>query len=100
MVKHIILWKLKESLTEEEQSVVKADAKRELEALCGNIPGLLSLELITEGMASSNADMMLDSSFENEEALKGYQVHPLHVAAANGFVRPFTELRLCMDYNV
>ena len=42
--------------------------------------------------------MMLDTSFTDEEALKGYQVHPEHVAVANGYVRPFTEVRLCLDY--
>ena len=100
MVKHIILWKLKSELTEEGKLTAKKNAKRELEALCGNIPGLISLTLVTEGLASSNADMMLDSAFESEAALGGYQSHPLHVAAANGFVRPFAEVRLCMDYNI
>jgi hypothetical protein len=41
---------------------------------------------------------MLDSLLESEEALKAYQTHPDHVAAANNFVRPFTEVRMCMDY--
>ena len=41
---------------------------------------------------------MLDSDLESEEALKGYQSHPAHVAVANTYVRPFTEVRLCMDY--
>ena len=100
MIKHVILWKLKESLSESEKAEAKINAKRELEALVGNVPGLLSLTLVTEGLASSNADMMLDCALESEDALKGYQVHPLHVAAANGFVCPFAEIRLCMDYEV
>ena len=98
MVKHIILWKLKESLTEAEKAETKANAKAALETLAGKIPGLLSIKLHISGLASSNADMMLDSSFESEEALKCYQSHPDHVAAANGFVRPFTETRLCLDF--
>ncbi len=98
MVKHIILWKLKESLTEDEKAQAKKNAKEALEGLNGKIPGLLSVSVVIDGLASSNCDMMLDTSFENEEALKGYQVHPEHVAVANGFVRPFTEVRLCMDY--
>ena len=36
--------------------------------------------------------------FENEAALKGYAVHPAHVAVANAKVRPFTQTRLCLDY--
>ena len=98
MVKHIILWNLKSEFSDEEKAKIKSDAKRELEALKGQIPGLIDIKLYTEGLASSNADMMLDTSFESEEALKGYQVHPEHVAVANGYVRPYTELRLCLDY--
>ena len=41
---------------------------------------------------------MLDSTLESAEALEGYQKHPLHVAAANAFVRPFTKTGLCIDY--
>ena len=41
---------------------------------------------------------MLDSCFENEEALKGYAVHPAHVAVADGKVRPHTVSRVCLDY--
>ena len=48
--------------------------------------------------ASSNADLMLYSVFENEDALKGYAVHPKHVAVADGKVRPFTEIRSCIDF--
>lgn len=43
---------------------------------------------------------MLDSTFESEEALKGYAVHPKHVAVADGKVRPYTANRVCMDYEV
>ena len=41
---------------------------------------------------------MLDTTLTSEEALKGYQVHPAHVAAADTYVRPYTEIRMCMDY--
>ena len=41
---------------------------------------------------------MLDSAMESVEALKGYAVHPAHVAAADNFVRPYTEIRLCLDF--
>ena len=98
MVKHIILWKLKETLTEEEKERVKAGIKEGLEGLKGKIPGLLDIKVQANGLPSSNADMMLDSSFESEEALKGYSVHPVHVEVADTKVRPYTEIRLCLDY--
>ncbi len=98
MVKHVILWKLKEEITGNAKEKVLLEMKENLEALVGKVPGLVSLEIVTEPLASSNADVMLDSVLESEGALKGYQSHPDHVAVANTYVRPFTEVRLCMDY--
>ena len=100
MVKHVILWQLKDELTKEQISEVKAGIKSGLEGLKGAIPGLIDIKVVTEGLASSNADVMLDSTFESEEALKGYAVHPKHVAVADGKVRPYTVSRVCMDYEV
>ena len=97
MVRHIILWKLKE-LPEAEKAAVKANIKKGLEGLRGAIPGLLDIRVRTAGLASSNADVMLESSFADEAALKGYAVHPAHVKVADTFVRPFTEIRLCLDF--
>ena len=98
MVKHVILWQLKDELSEAEKTAVKADIKAGLEGLAGQIPGLVEIKVQTEGLASSNADLMLDSSFEDEASLKGYAVHPAHVAVADGVVRPNTKLRVCLDY--
>ncbi len=64
MVKHIILWQLKDELSEEQKIEVKAGIKAGLEGLAGQIPGLIEIHVETEGLASSNADLMLDSSFE------------------------------------
>ena len=97
MVKHIILWKLKETLTEEEKTAARAEAKRRLENLNGKIDGMISLKVVTDRLPSSNADMMLDSEFETAEALAGYQTNPLHVEAAT-YVRSVVESRLCLDF--
>lgn len=98
MVKHIILWQLKDELSDMEKQTVKAGIKSGLEGLTGQIPGLVEISVQTEGLASSNADVMLYSVFEDEAALKGYAVHPKHVAVADGKVRPFTKTRLCLDF--
>ena len=100
MVKHVILWNLKESLSDAEKEEVKKGAKEGLENLIGKIPGLIDIKVNTVGLPSSNADMMLDSTFESAEALKGYSKHPEHVAVADSKVRPFTARRVCMDYEV
>ncbi len=100
MVKHIILWTLKDEFSEDEKSNIKAGIKEGLESLKGKIPGLVEIKVNINGLSSSNADLMLDSLFENEEALKGYAVHPEHVKVADGKVRPYTKLRSCLDYEV
>ncbi len=100
MVKHVILWQLKDELTASEKKEVKKGIKEGLEGLAGKIPGLLEIKVQIEGLASSNVDVMLDSSFTDEEALKAYAVHPEHVAVADGKVRPYTKTRACLDYEV
>ncbi len=95
MVKHIILWKLKEEYNNE---TVKSGIKNGLEGLKGVIPGLIEIEVQTECLESSNADVMLYSVFSDENALKGYAVHPEHNKVADTLVRPFTESRSCIDF--
>lgn len=100
MVKHIILWTLKE-MPDAEKEAVKAGIKTGLEALKGKIPGLVDIKVVTEGrLGSSTADLMLDSTFESAEALKGYSKHPEHVAVADGKVRPYTAARACLDFEI
>ena len=70
MVKHIILWTLNPELSEEEKATVKAGIKAGLEGLLGKVPGLLDIK-----------------------------VH-IHVAVANGKVRPYTVQRSCLDFEI
>lgn len=100
MVKHVILWTLKEEYTAEEKEEIKKGIKEGLEGLKGVVPGLLEIQVNTKPLASSNCDLMLDSLLVDEEALKGYAVHPAHVEVATTKVRPFTASRVCMDYEV
>ena len=100
MVKHVILWQLRDELSDMEKSAVMQEIKAGLEGLAGKIPGLLEVHVNINGLPSSTADLMLDTTFESAEALKGYAVHPAHVAVADGKVRPFTKTRMCLDYEV
>ena len=103
MVRHVILWKLKE-MPAAEQETVKADIKAGLEGLAGQIPGLTEIHENMSGiediLRSANADLMLDTTFVDEAALKGYAVHPAHVVVADGKVRPYTAVRTCLDFEV
>ncbi len=98
MVKHLILWQLKSDLTDEEKIRVKTGMKEGLEGLAGRIPGLLDIRVQIKSLPSSTADVLLDSTFADEASLKGYSVHPAHVEVANTKVRPFTEVRMCLDF--
>lgn len=95
MVKHIILWTLKEEFKTES---IKKGIKEGLEGLMGKIDGLLEIKVETNPLESSNVDIMLYSVFEDEEALKGYSIHPEHVKVADTFVRPYTKTRNCIDF--
>ena len=100
MIKHVILWKIKEGKSAKEKEEIKANVKKGLEGLAGQIPGLLEIKVQTESLESSTADLMLNSSFENQEALKSYASHPAHVAVADSAVRPNMEVRMCLDYEI
>ena len=101
MVKHIILWKLREELSAEEKETVKAGIKAGLEGLQGVVPGLQSVHVQTDGVLhSSSADVMLDCTLESPEALQGYAQHPAHQEVANTKVRPYTAVRTCLDFEI
>ena len=93
MVKHIVVYTLKEG-------VEKAEAIRMigslLEPLVGKIPGLLHLEV---RQAYRGMDYALYSEFESREALAAYREHPAHLAAKKNF-HHFLNTRVAADYEV
>ena len=100
MVRHVIVWTLKDEYSDSEKETIKAGIKEGLEGLKDKVPGIVEIKVYTDKLPSSNADLILDSSFENEDALKGYSVHPAHVAVAEEKVRPYTKQRSCFDFEV
>lgn len=100
MIKHVIIWQLRDGLTEQEKKDVKKQIKEGLEGLIGIVPGLLEVKVYTEPLKTSNADILLDSTVENEEALKVYAGHPEHVKIKDGIIAPNVKSRVCMDYEV
>ena len=100
MVKHVILWTLKDEYSAEEKEKIKQGIKEGLESLKDKVPGIVDIMVNINGLPSSNADLMLDSTFESEDALKNYSTHPEHVAVADSTVRPYTKIRSCLDYTI
>lgn len=100
MVKHIILWNLKEEFSKEEKKEIMKNIKIGLEALIDKVPGIVEIKVQIESLPSSSADLILDSTFESVEALKNYATHPEHVKVADTLVRPFTAARSCLDFEI
>lgn len=100
MIKHIVMWRLKASAHGNDKAVNASLIKQRLEALNGNIPGLLKLEVGIDYVgADDSADVVLYSEFESREALANYQSHPAHKAVAP-FVGEARMERRVVDYEV
>ena len=93
MVKHIVLYKLKDDVNKEDAVKLIASV---LEPLVGKIPGLLHLEI---RQAYNGMDYALYSEFESREALAAYAVHPLHLEAKKHFFH-LLDTRVAADYDV
>lgn len=93
MVKHIVLYTLKEGV--EKESAIQMIASC-LEPLVGKIPGLLHLEV---RQAYNGMDYALYSEFESRQALTDYAVHPLHQEAKTHFFH-LLDSRVAADYEV
>lgn len=93
MVKHIVLYTLKDGVEKDE--TVKMIASH-LEPLVGKIPGLLHLEI---RRAYNGMDYALYSEFESREALTAYAIHPLHLEAKTHFFH-LLDSRVVADYDL
>ena len=93
MIKHIVLFNVKEG---EDQDAVAAVAARHLEPLVGQIPGLISLEV---KRCFAGCDFALYSILESKETLAVYAPHPLHEEAKSHFFHLLSS-RMAADYEV
>jgi len=100
MIKHIVMWKLKDEAHGNPRAVNISLIREKLEALVGVVPGLLKVEVGTDFSATNvSADIVLYSEFSSREALIAYQIHPAHETAA-AFIREAVTDRLMVDYEI
>lgn len=92
MIKHIVLYTLKEGVNKAEAVEV---IKKSLEPLVGIIPGLTHLEI--RQAYQGGMDYALYSEFESRQALADYAQHPAHLEAKTHFWS-FLDKRFCADY--
>ncbi|TYQ17762.1 UNVERIFIED_CONTAM: stress responsive alpha/beta barrel protein [Acetivibrio alkalicellulosi] len=100
MIKHIVMWKLKESAHGNTKKQNAQIIKEKLESLDGKIPGMLKIEVgIDFSETNESADVILYSEFETKEDLDNYQVHPEHKAVIPFISEARTERRVT-DYEI
>ena len=94
MVKHIVIYTLKEGVNKPKAVEI---IRSVLEPLVGVIPGLTKMEI--RAAYQGGMDYALYSEFESKEALAAYREHPAHLAAKEHF-HHFLNTRIAADYEV
>lgn len=97
MVRHIVMWSLEGNLTSQEKRAAAEKIKALLEPIKEKVPGAVRVEVIIDGLDSSNRDVALISDFTDTEALAAYQMHPDHLAAKE-YIGSVAGRRACLDY--
>jgi phenylalanyl-tRNA synthetase alpha subunit len=98
MIKHIVMFKLKEEAHGQPKARNALHIKRELESLKQAIPEIRSIEVgINQNHVPGEWDLVLVSSFDDMEALLRYQKHPAHVKAGE-FITEARSDRAFVDY--
>ena len=98
MIKHVVMWRLKDGEAGASRMESAAEIKARLEALQGAVPGIVSLEVgVNELAGDTAADVVLISEFASMEDLEAYQKHPLHQEVV-AFVQAVAVERRCVDF--
>ena len=95
----LVIDKVKGYITFEEKETAKKEIKEGLEGLKGRIEGLTDIHVYTDGLASSNTDIMLESVHTDRDALAFYAGHPLHVDVKNNIIVPKVSGRYAFDFD-
>lgn len=100
MIKHIVMWKLKDEAEGSDKQTNAKIMKSKLEALRDLVPGMLALEVgLDLGLDKGAYDVVLYTEFEDENALNAYQAHPEH-KAVYPFIGAVRDDRCAVDYRI
>jgi hypothetical protein len=100
MLKHIVMWKLKDHAEGADKATNARKMKEMLDSCVNLVPGILKLETaIASPGLEATYDVVLYSEFASKAALEAYQEHPDH-AAMKPFFGAVREARQCMDYEI
>ena len=98
MVHHIVMWNFKPEIEEGQKENLKKAMEENLCALVGKVPGLLTVEFVSNPISSSTHDIAHVTTLEKAEDIAVYATHPEHVRVADTYVRPYVSNRACLDY--
>jgi len=97
VIKHIVMWSLKEELDKVETS---KKVKKLLEGLKEKINEIVEIEVGINYNSSEMAyDIALYSTFKTKEDLQSYQTNPHHIEAG-GYIKSVVKERTVVDYDV
>ena len=100
MIKHIVMWKLKDFAEGSDRASNAVKMKQKLDACANIVPGMLAFEVtLAQPGLEATYDVVLYSEFADKAALEAYAQHPTHKAVAP-FIGAIREARQCMDYEV
>lgn len=100
MIKHIVMWQLKDHAEGADKATNAAKMKALLDDCANIVPGIRAFEVaLAQDGLESTYDVVLYSEFESVAALDAYQNHPQHIAL-KPFVGAVRAARQCMDYEV
>ena len=99
MVKHIVLFKLKDEIIEEDKLIIANQFKKAIEALPATIDFIRKIEVGVNINPDEIWHIALYSEFDSLEDVKRYATHPNHVAAA-GIIADAKAGRSCVDYEI
>lgn len=97
MVKHIVLFKLKDEVPTEKKLAVMNSFKEAIEALPAKISVIRKVEVGLNINPGESWNIALYSEFDSLEDVKTYAIHPDHVAAGK-LLAEVKESRACVDY--
>lgn len=99
MVKHIVLFKLKDEAPAEQKQAAMNNFKKAIEALPAKISVIRKVEVGLNINPGETWSIALYSEFDTLDDVKFYATHPDHVAAG-ALLAEVKESRACVDYEV
>lgn len=99
MVKHIVLFKLKDEVSAQEKEQAMRQFKEAIEALPAQISVIRKVEVGLNMNPAETWSVALYSEFDTLDDVRFYATHPAHVAAGK-LLADVKESRACVDYEL